>query len=1084
MDNKFTERENYILRNSVNTGWFLEAIDQNNPLHPEEGAAHTESYELNGQNILVPRVRIKNGKAVLNKENALDEALEKGDYIVVPEGEDPDQYSKDLSKLIGKFRGFNEGGMADKTVQDVYEEDPLALARAYGVEPVDPDETVQAAKDVGQFALESLPGVGTAFTVAEIEDELKKEEPNYVKIGMLVGTEAIGLIPGLGTAAKNMIRKGADMARQTDEVINVASNIPKVSRNSTPTYTDAELLEADEIISEWGKGNITNSELRSKLRDKGFTIETKRISPKMTGDDLEVVGPDGNIVRWKDMPRGRVDREADAAEAARLRNDPDALEQWRKDNKLPETQRQKNLPDAQAAAQSLIEGKITSKEARKRIQEAFPEPKEYTAEEVMELLPTLTEVQGALGKKGTRYPILGVEGADLAEGQIVSSRLDIPAYDDYDKWVVSIHDGNQKSGSVVGYGQAIRLKNIRFGSDADTALDIARGTRTDRKTLQDAIDKKTGEPAKQNKATIARIFGEYTSEDPYDLQRQAAEIIASGSDEWTQVGMNPYRGSGFYDKKTGKPVFEADEVIQVGPLVLAKNVKKATISQMKEMGVRTKDDKIRVFNEGGAAMNMQKQMSLFEYGGIADDGMKKDPVSGNDIPPGSLASEVRDDIPAMLSEGEYVVPADVLRYYGVNFFEGLRNKAKQGLSSMEQNGRIGGEPLTPQQIQQNMSGAPQAGAPAPMPVQANQGVLTMPKEYTQQAQQLGGGGFNPADWATVGGSTFGVQLEADSVTTFKTFVNAQSGDRKVIEYMNGKLKNPGDEQYTVPPYYEFGSAALKKAQQAAQQPTGGNDDGGGTPPPTTPTSDNSIENWGQDVDWTDPLAYAKTLDVSKMEKIGGIGTALAGAALGPAGIVGVGLAQTGMGLQKISDLRAAAIIARAQGMDDQAKQIDDAIKDYISQSNEAVQFLEDITSTGTKKAESALNRMGLKYTRDEKTGKIIFNEKEKENNLKRVQFYQETQKETQLIQAGGGATGDDGDDGGPTVIRGGGERARDPITGEATGPVGDKYIFDEDTTDYDGGEDDPFAAIDAQFEAAGVSQNKGGLMARKKANKK
>ena len=29
-----------------------------------------------------------------------------------------------------------------------------------------------------------------------------------------------------------------------------------------------------------------------------------------------------------------------------------------------------------------------------------------------------------------------------------------------------------------------------------------------------------------------------------------------------------------------------------------------------------------------------------------------DPVSGNEVPPGSLPEEVRDDIPAMLSEGE------------------------------------------------------------------------------------------------------------------------------------------------------------------------------------------------------------------------------------------------------------------------------------------------------------------------------------------------------------------------------------------------------------------------------------------------
>ena len=50
-----------------------------------------------------------------------------------------------------------------------------------------------------------------------------------------------------------------------------------------------------------------------------------------------------------------------------------------------------------------------------------------------------------------------------------------------------------------------------------------------------------------------------------------------------------------------------------------------------------------------------------------------------------------------------------------------------------------------------------------MPVQANAGVLTMPKEYTQQAQMLGGGGFNPADWATVGGSTFNQTSQQDSV---------------------------------------------------------------------------------------------------------------------------------------------------------------------------------------------------------------------------------------------------------------------------------------------------------------------------------
>jgi hypothetical protein len=100
------------------------------------------------------------------------------------------------------------------------------------------------------------------------------------------------------------------------------------------------------------------------------------------------------------------------------------------------------------------------------------------------------------------------------------------------------------------------------------------------------------------------------------------------------------------------------------------------------------------FAEGGSVENMDGQMEMiFEEGGIADDGTTTDPVSGNEVPPGSLAKEVRDDVPARLSEGEYVVPADVVRFYGVKFFEDLRTQAKMGLQDMEENGRIGGEPI-------------------------------------------------------------------------------------------------------------------------------------------------------------------------------------------------------------------------------------------------------------------------------------------------------------------------------------------------------------------------------------------------------
>ena len=96
------------------------------------------------------------------------------------------------------------------------------------------------------------------------------------------------------------------------------------------------------------------------------------------------------------------------------------------------------------------------------------------------------------------------------------------------------------------------------------------------------------------------------------------------------------------------------------------------------------------------AKQMAEQMELFEpvergfqEGGLKDEGGKTDPVSGNEVPPGSLREEVRDDIPAQLSEGEFVFPADVVRYIGLETLMRMRQEAKQGLAQMEAMGQMG-----------------------------------------------------------------------------------------------------------------------------------------------------------------------------------------------------------------------------------------------------------------------------------------------------------------------------------------------------------------------------------------------------------
>ena len=94
------------------------------------------------------------------------------------------------------------------------------------------------------------------------------------------------------------------------------------------------------------------------------------------------------------------------------------------------------------------------------------------------------------------------------------------------------------------------------------------------------------------------------------------------------------------------------------------------------------------FNEGGA-VPMKEQMSMFEDGGLMDEGNTIDPISGNDVPPGSTQEEVRDDIPAQLSEGEFVFPADVVRYIGLEKLMQMRQQAKMGLQTMDDMGQMG-----------------------------------------------------------------------------------------------------------------------------------------------------------------------------------------------------------------------------------------------------------------------------------------------------------------------------------------------------------------------------------------------------------
>jgi len=172
------------------------------------------------------------------------------------------------------------------------------------------------------------------------------------------------------------------------------------------------------------------------------------------------------------------------------------------------------------------------------------------------------------------------------------------------------------------------------------------------------------------------------------------------------------------------------------------------------------------------ALNDDEQMTMVF---MAED-KDVDPVSGNEVPPGSLPEEVRDDIPAQLSEGEYVVPADVLRFYGMKFFEDLRENAKMELARMDAEGRIGGQPvpandndLTPEEMAElDAIGAAVGGF---ITGQASQSTMADPYQQQQMMYRQGA----PVAMGNAGYQTGGMAQDVDPTQAQFDFSKYQAG---------------------------------------------------------------------------------------------------------------------------------------------------------------------------------------------------------------------------------------------------------------------------------------------------------------------
>ena len=216
--------------------------------------------------------------------------------------------------------------------------------------------------------------------------------------------------------------------------------------------------------------------------------------------------------------------------------------------------------------------------------------------------------------------------------------------------------------------------------------------------------------------------------------------------------------------------------------------------------------------EGGATM--EKQMELFGgMGGLKDDGMNRDPISGNEVPSGSMAEEVRDDIPAQLSDGEYVVPADVVRFFGVKFFEDLRMQAKMGLSQMERTGRIGGEPVA---VEDDMLDPKDEQAIRIMMMGNEGGVVKAAEGFDFSKDAASKADPLKPFQSFVGSTYFDAPTTKEIIDGVKDgVVNYYHPDGRIqpVRYKDGKLVNPEDEQYTTGQWSTTPPTSEEKTQE-------------------------------------------------------------------------------------------------------------------------------------------------------------------------------------------------------------------------------------------------------------------------------
>jgi len=533
---------------------------------------------------------------------------------------DVDPKQQDLVTAIQKMTGQLASGEAVTGTQDVREAATRAGYNAMMVELDDMSSKAQGinarmrdveeVNDAAQFstamsdAIRRMRDMGKLMALQVTP--LSEEEAQEILDG---GGKLFMTKDGLAGAYVNKDGYMGGLFKNPDSQLKAVSYPLQIIRGREGgKFYDAFATDLERQYVNNGWRPVARLDFNPEFAPDGWDSESSPL--KDQPDVVFFVKGDGNIgdgIRMSDYmeaynyAEGKANGKAQALVIKSLEDKPgresflstegvteEQLEKRREELKLDESQRQKRSPKVVDALKNYVSQEINQDQYIQVVREESP----ITPFVSVPAVPTTMDIGAALTSNKVESGIIGVN-KEIPENYYVGLRLDIPAYDNYDVWVVSVHQGARGEertpnlgGKSIGYAQTALATNVEFQSIAKGALNIA---------------------LEKGKTTIARMFGDWNNHDPQGLRDRAEDIMASEEynkselgegklEGWIQVGMNPFRHSWFYDKRDGKPIVSASEVIQIGALVLAKNAEKVAVS----------DERFNVINKDGSAVKFQK----------------------------------------------------------------------------------------------------------------------------------------------------------------------------------------------------------------------------------------------------------------------------------------------------------------------------------------------------------------------------------------------------------------------------------------------------------------------------------------------